>query len=718
MISCIRPNFSGHFTFFPSASLLAAAVLLFPAFLPLAGAQSTWTGATSDAWATGTNWDPSGVPSDVALTFGAVASGNYTIDLGATNRTAAGASALTFTSSNDYTFTNGTLGLANGAGMAVDGSGDAIFNIPVNFGSSAKFFNSTGSGALIFNGAVSRSAAAFYFNTHVVFAGSDNNSIGSGAITLSTNGVLELAKSTQAAQETTLGTNAAVSLGNAAILRVSNSSAVFTNNLTIGSGGGIIDANQSVSFGGLAMNGPRTITFTGPATVTFTGNLTQTDTGGGTRITTIDGAGNSIFNGAVNNNSGTSLTAITKSGAGTARFNSTTSNYTGPTTLTGGVLEVVSLANGGVASSLGQATNAAANLVFNGGTLRYVGAGNSTDRAFTLGANGGTIDSSGSGALTMTAAAMAHSNSGTRILTLTGTNTGNNSLATVINDGAGATSLAKTGSGLWSLSGANTYTGSTTVNAGTLLISGTGEINGSSGVTINSGGTFRYTSSTGLSRDVTLNTGGTFSHSGSDNYTGNLTWNGGTISGTNFAGVSLTVGANKTIAPGNSPGIMATGNQTWTNGGNYNLEIYDFDSAAGTGFDTIAITGTLDLSGLTTGGFNINLWSLSSVGPDVNGDALNFNSLVGGSWVIVSTTGGITGFNADNFQVNVDAVNGTAGFSNSLGGGSFSIAQSGNNLLLEFTPVPEPSTWVLITIGLGAVTLLRRRRNVSGGRFE
>lgn len=716
MISCIRPNFSGHFTFFPSASLLAAAVLLFPAFLPLAGAQSTWTGATSDAWATGTNWDPSGVPSGVNLLFGDVVSNRYAIDLGGATRGTGGSMTMTFDSSNDYSFSNGTLSVGNSSGMAMNGSGDAIFNLPVAFGGSSKALSGSGSGVLTFNDSVSRSGGALTISTRVIFAGSASNSMSSQDINLNSGAIVDLAKSTQAAQETTLGT-APVSLGGGT-LRVSNSSAVFANNITVGSGEGTIEANQNVSFGGLAMNGIRTITFTGPATVTFTGNLTQTNTGGGTRITTIDGAGNSIFNGAVNNNSGTSLTAITKSGAGTARFNSTTSNYTGPTTLTGGVLEVVSLANGGSVSSIGQATSDAANLVLNGGTLRYVGAGNSTNRAFTLGANGGTIDSSGSGALTMTAAAMAHSNSGTRILTLTGTNTGNNSLATVINDGAGATSLAKTGSGLWSLSGASTYSGSTTISAGTLLISGTGEINGSSGVTINSGGTFRYTSSTGLSRDITLNTGGTFSHSGSNNYTGILTWYGGTISGTNFAGVSLTVGANKTIAPGNSPGIMATGNQTWTNGGNYNLEIYDFDSAAGTGFDTIAITGTLDLSGLTTGGFNINLWSLSSVGPDVNGDALNFNSLVGGSWVIVSTTGGITGFNADNFQVNVDAVNGTAGFSNSLGGGSFSIAQSGNNLLLEFTPVPEPSTWVLITIGLGAVTLLRRRRNVSGGRFE
>jgi len=155
---------------------------------------------------------------------------------------------------------------------------------------------------------------------------------------------------------------------------------------------------------------------------------------------------------------------------------------------------------------------------------------------------------------------------------------------------------------------------------------------------------------------------------------------------------------------------MATASQTWTNGGNYNLQIFDVDLAAGTGFDTIEITGTLDLTGLTAGGFDINLWSLSAIGPDVNGDALNFNNLAAGSWQILSTTGGITGFDAANFAVNVGAINGTGGFSNALGGGTFSVAQSGNNLLLEFTPIPEPSTWALITIGLCAVTWLRRRK--------
>ena len=51
----------------------------------------------------------------------------------------------------------------------------------------------------------------------------------------------------------------------------------------------------------------------------------------------------------------------------------------------GRILSVGTLANGGATSSIGQSTNAAANLTFyNGGILQYTGPTASTDRSFTL----------------------------------------------------------------------------------------------------------------------------------------------------------------------------------------------------------------------------------------------------------------------------------------------------------------------------------------------
>ena len=68
----------------------------------------------------------------------------------------------------------------------------------------------------------------------------------------------------------------------------------------------------------------------------------------------------------------------------------------------GTTLTATTLANGGAASSIGSSSNAASNLYIQGATLKYVGAGASTDRLFTIGSGGATIDSSGGGALNMT----------------------------------------------------------------------------------------------------------------------------------------------------------------------------------------------------------------------------------------------------------------------------------------------------------------------------
>ena len=89
---------------------------------------------------------------------------------------------------------------------------------------------------------------------------------------------------------------------------------------------------------------------------------TITNSGAGTATTLITaGIGPNVI--GVTENSTTS--ALTLSGANT---------YAGPTTISAGILAVSSLADGGTASNLGASTNAAANLVLNGGTLRYTGA--------------------------------------------------------------------------------------------------------------------------------------------------------------------------------------------------------------------------------------------------------------------------------------------------------------------------------------------------------
>ena len=86
-----------------------------------------------------------------------------------------------------------------------------------------------------------------------------------------------------------------------------------------------------------------------------------------------------------------------------ARNNTGTNLFTNPFTLrVNSELDVTSLANGGANSSIGKSSNAASNLVINGGTLKYTGAGSSTDRLLTIQPNGATLDASGTGPVNFT----------------------------------------------------------------------------------------------------------------------------------------------------------------------------------------------------------------------------------------------------------------------------------------------------------------------------
>jgi autotransporter-associated beta strand protein len=252
---------------------------------------------------------------------------------------------------------------------------------------------------------------------------------------------------------------------------------------------------------------------------------------------------------------------------------------------------------------------------------------------------------------------------------------------------SGGGELNQLGTGTTELTGSSTsYTGPTTVSAGTLLVNGSIQ---NSAVTVD---------------------------------------NGGTLGGAGTVGV-LTILDGGTVSPGNSPGnLSVAGNVAWNGGGNYNWQIYDATGAAGLGWDLITSGGSLDLTSLTSANkFNLNLWSLSGITPaDTNGPALNFNNTQSYTWTILTAGGPITGFSADYFNINVGATNGTEGFLNSLGGGSFSLvthdAQGGSpfDLNLVFTPggdpgVPEPGTWAAAALlaGGAAFARWRKRKQVS-----
>ena len=214
-------------------------------------------------------------------------------------------------------------------------------------------------------------------------------------------------------------------------------------------------------------------------------------------------------------------------------------------------------------------------------------------------------------------------------------------------DGGGG-GLTKIGTGTLGLAGMNSYLGATSVQAGTLRIDG----------------------------DSSLATGAVSVASGA------------TLAGTGTVGGATTISSGATLSPGASPGTLAfTGGLNFNSGGNYNWQMLSATGTAGSvsSWDLVTVGGTLAINATSADPFRINLWTLSSTGPDVSGSAANFSSSQGYTWTIASAAGGISGFAANKFVVVASATNGTGGFANSLGGGTFSIAQSGNDLNLVFS---------------------------------
>jgi fibronectin-binding autotransporter adhesin len=269
-------------------------------------------------------------------------------------------------------------------------------------------------------------------------------------------------------------------------------------------------------------------------------------------------------------------TGLTKFGSSTTILAGGANTYTGITKLTEGTVSVSSLANGGLASDIGQAGNNPSNLVFNGGTLQYTGSGASIDRLFSYTSGGGTIDSSGSGPLTLANfAPLFGPGAGLRFLTLTGSN--NATLASRIVDAqlGGATEVVKNGPNTWILTGTNNnYSGLTTINNGVLQIGaggstgtiGTGPVLNNAGLDFNSTATNLLVSGTVAGTGSVTDDGtGTVILAGNNSYTGGTFINTGTLQVGNGGGTG-TLAINSPVTNNGTLVFNTTGTATLRGG--------------------------------------------------------------------------------------------------------------------------------------------------------
>jgi hypothetical protein len=187
---------------------------------------------------------------------------------------------------------------------------------------------------------------------------------------------------------------------------------------------------------------------------------------------------------------------------------------------------------------------------------------------------------------------------------------------------------------------------------------------------------------------------------------------------------SGTVGGPATIAgihsPGNSPGIETFSSDLTYSGGSSQVvwELWGNTNSSGDRgslYDGINVGGNLDFAGLTS-------LILDFGGTGVG--AVNWNDTFWDSpqtWTLFSVTTGTT-TNFGNFSLVNSSTswldsNGLAFSNSSRSENTFSVSQSGNNVVVTYTViVPEPGAIALAGIGIAAAAYALRSRSPSRKR--
>jgi autotransporter-associated beta strand protein len=302
-------------------------------------------------------------------------------------------------------------------------------------------------------------------------------------------------------------------------------------------------------------------------------------------------------------------------------------------------------------------------------------------------------------------------------------------------NGTGAVSLRKTGAGIWTVSGSNTYTGGTELNAGTLSLGSAGAI-GSSGTISFNGGTLqatainttdyssRFSNADGQQYRIDSNSesftlasnlsslGGSFSKfgagtltlSGANTYTGTTTINGGVLAVTNGAAIADTgaviladaAGATLTVQNSETIGSLRGGGAT---GGNVSIASGETLTVAETESQTFAgIIG--DAGGLAKTG--VGTLTLTGASTYTGGTTISAGTLSLGSANAIGTSGTVT-FGGGTLQYSAsNTSDNSARFSNAASQ-QYSIDTNSENVTLASNLTSTGGSFT--KIGAGTLTL-------------
>ncbi|MEJ1973829.1 MAG: autotransporter-associated beta strand repeat-containing protein [Lacunisphaera sp.] len=253
------------------------------------------------------------------------------------------------------------------------------------------------------------------------------------------------------------------------------------------------------------------------------------------------------------------------------------------------------------------------------------------------------------------------------------------------------------------LYGNNTYTGGTFISGQGALAVGTANSAGTGPITLNAvNGGLAVNTGVVLTNPLIFNKGG---------LAGLGTFAPTSVSGTGQTAGTITFGANQLVYPGipdGGPGTLTIGTVTnplnvkFADGGAFQWIL--LASTASNGYSQLNIAGNLDLTTISTGMFLLSLQSIDLTGQSGYGDLS-----LGQSYMLpfVHTGGTISGFDPTKFSFDV------GGFAHGqipLSEFSVSIDGANQTLYLNFTAVPEPSTWALLGSGLPLLGLRAWRR--------